>query len=73
MFSIQQQQASNYEIYEILNKMCNEIGCPLKFYEDKILPFGDKSGASAAAQRKADKKASDASSRVSKDFLNKLI
>ena len=68
--------------------MCNEIGCPLKFYKDTILPFEDTSGAAAAAQRKVtfedtsgaaeaaqrkvDKEASDASSRASKEFSNKL-
>ena len=46
---MQQQQACNDEIYEGLNKMCSEIGCPLKFYKDKILPFEDTSGAAAAA------------------------
>ena len=29
VLSMQQQQASDDEIYEGLNKMCNEIGCPL--------------------------------------------
>ena len=87
MLSMQQQQASDYEIYEGLNTMCNEIGCPLKFYEDTILPFEDTSGEAAAAQRKVpfedtsgaaeaaqrkvDKEASDASSQVSKEFPNK--
>ena len=52
VMSMQQQQVSNDEIYECLNMMCNEIGCPLKFYEDTILPFEDKSGAAAAAQQK---------------------
>ena len=52
--------------------MCNEIGCPLKFYEDTILPFEDTSGAATAAQQKVDKEASDASSRASKEFSNKL-
>ena len=69
---MQQQQASDDEIYEGMNKMCNEIGCPLKFYEDTILPFEDTSSAAAAAQRKVDKEASDASSRASKKFSNKL-
>ena len=49
---MQQQQASGDEIYEGLNTMCNEIVCPLKFYEDTILPFEDTSGAADAAQRK---------------------
>ena len=67
--------------------MCNDIGCLLKFYEVKILPFEDTSGTDAAAQRKVpfedtsgaaeaaerkvDKQASDASSHVSKEFSNK--
>ena len=68
VLSMQQQQAPDDEIYEAINKMCNEIGCPLKFYEDTILPFEDTSGAAAAAQRKVDKEASDASSRASKEF-----
>ena len=67
--------------------MCNYISCPLKFYDDKILPFEDTSGAAAAvkrkvpfedtsgadsaAQRKFDKDASDASSWDSKEFSNK--
>ena len=46
---MQQQQASDDEIYEGMNKMCNEIGFPLKFYEDTIIPFEDTSGAAAAA------------------------
>ena len=46
---MQQQQASDDEIYEGLNKMYNEIGCPFKFYEDAILPFEDTSGADASA------------------------
>ena len=49
MLSMQQQQASDDEIYEGMNKMCNEIGCPLKYYKDTILPFEDTSGAAAAA------------------------
>ena len=49
VLSMQQQQASDDEIYEGMNKMCNEIGCPLKFYEDTILPFEDTSGAAASA------------------------
>ena len=49
---MQQQQASDDEIYESLNKICNEIGCPLKFYKDKIIPYEDTSGAAAAVQRK---------------------
>ena len=52
---IQQQQASVDEIYEGFNKMCNEIGCPLNFYEDTILPFEDTNGAAEAAQRKVEK------------------
>ena len=46
---MQQQQASNDETYEVMNKMCNDIGCPLKFYENTILPFEDTSGTAAAA------------------------
>ena len=46
---MKQQQLFDDEIYEGMNKMCNEIGCPLKFYENKILPFEDISGAAAAA------------------------
>ena len=49
VLSMQQQHASDDEIYEDMNKMCNEVGCPLKFYEDTILPFEDTSGAAAAA------------------------
>ena len=49
MLSMQQQQVSDDEIYEGMNKMCNEIGCPLKFYEDTILPFEDTSGVAAAS------------------------
>ena len=49
MLSMQQQQAFDDEIYEGMNKMCNEIGCPLKYYKDTILPFEDTSGAAAAA------------------------
>ena len=87
VLSMQQQEATDDEIYEVLNTMCNEIGCPLKFYEDKITPFEDTSGADAAeqrkvpfedtsgtaeaAQQKVDKEASDASSWVSKEFSNK--
>ena len=52
VLSMQQQKSSDDEIYEGLNKMCNEIGFPLKFYKDTILPFEDKSGAAAVAQRK---------------------
>ena len=52
VISMQQQQSSNDEIYEGLNNMCNDISCPLKFYEDTITPFEDTSGAAAAAQRK---------------------
>ena len=72
VLSMQQQQASDDKIYEGMNKMCNEIGCPLKFYKDTILPFEDTSGAAAAAQPKINKEASDASSRASKEFSNKL-
>ena len=80
----QQQQASDDEIYEGLNTMYNEIGCPLNFYEETILHFEDKSGAAAAAQRKVpfgdtsgadeaahrkvEKMASDALSQASKEF-----
>ena len=46
---MQQQQASDDEIYEGMNKMCNEIGCPLKFYGNTILHFDDSSGSAAAA------------------------
>ena len=46
---MQQQQASDDEIYEGINKMCNEIGCLLKFYEDTIFSFEDTSGVAAAA------------------------
>ena len=79
---MKQQQASDDEIYEGLDTICNDIVCPLKFYEDTILyfedtsgaaaaaqknvPFEDTSGAAEAAQRKVDKETSDASSRVSK-------
>ena len=49
VLSMQQQQASDDEIYEGMNKICNEIGFSLKFYEDTILPFEDTSGAAAAA------------------------
>ena len=52
VLSMQQQQAPDNEIYEVLNKMRNDISCPLKFYEDAILPFEDTSGAAVAAQRK---------------------
>ena len=72
MLSMQQQQASDDEIYEGLNNMCNQIGCPLKFYKYTILPFEDTGGAAAAAQRKVDTEASDASSQASKEFSNKL-
>ena len=72
VLSMQQQQASDDEIYESLNNICNEIGCPLKFYDDKILPFEDTSGTAAAAQQKVDEEASDALSRASKEFSNKL-
>ena len=88
VLSIQQQQASGDEIYEGLNKICNDIVCPLKFYKYAILPFEDTSGtaeaaqrkvpfenisgAAAAAQRKVDREAYDASYRASKEFSNKL-
>ena len=52
VLSMQQKQESDDDIYEVLNKMCNYIGFPLKFYEDTILSFEDTSGAAAAAQRK---------------------
>ena len=48
VLSTQQQQASDDEIHESMNKMYNEIGCPLKFYEDTIIPFEDKSVSYAA-------------------------
>ena len=51
------------EIYKGMNKICNEICCPLKFYKDTILTFEDTSGAAAAACCKFDKEASDASSQ----------
>ena len=60
VLSMKKQQASNDEIYEGLNKMCNDIGYPLKIYKYTILPFEDKSGAAAAVQRKFDKEASNA-------------
>ena len=79
---MKQQQASDDEIYEGLNTICNDIVYPLNFYEDTIppfedtsdaaaaaqqkVPFEDKSGAAEAAQRKVYKEASDASSRVFK-------
>ena len=88
VLTMQQQQASDDEMYEVLNKMCNEIECPLKIYNNTIIPFEDTSGAAvaayrkvpfedtsgaaAAAQRKVDREASDASSRASKEFSNKL-
>ena len=49
---MQHQQSPDDKIYEGLNMMRNEIGCPLNFYDDKIIPFGDKNGAAAYAQRK---------------------
>ena len=52
VLSMQQQQVCNDEIYEDLNTTCNEIGCPLKFYEDTIRPFEYTSGPDVAAQRK---------------------
>ena len=63
---------SDDEIYEGLIKMCNEIGCPLKFYKDAILPFEDTSGAAAAAQQKVDREASNDLSQASKECSNKL-
>ena len=69
---MKKQEASDDEIYEGMNKICNEIGCPLKFYEGTILPFEDTSGAAEAAYRKVDKEVSDASSLASKEFSNKL-
>ena len=80
------QQASEDEIHEGLNNMCDDIGCPLKFHKDKILHFDDTSGPAAAAQwevtfedissaaaaahRKVEKEASYASYRASKKFPN---
>ena len=52
--------------------MCNEIGCPLKFYKDTILPFEDTSGAAADAQQKVDREASNDLSQASKECSNKL-
>ena len=52
VLSMQRQQASDDEIYERLNNMCNDIGCHLKIYEDTILPFQDTSGAATAVHRK---------------------
>ena len=49
VLSMEKQQASDEKIYEGMNKMCNEIGCPLKFYEDTILTFEYIRSASAAA------------------------
>ena len=49
MLSMKQQPASDDEIHEGINNMCNDIGFPLKFYNDTILPFEDTSGAAAAA------------------------
>ena len=72
VLSMKQQQSSDDEIYEVMNKICNEIGCPLKFYKDTILPFKDTSGAAAAAYWKVDKESSDALSWASKEFSNKL-
>ena len=72
VLSMQQQKGSGDEIYEGSHKMCNDIGCPLKFYEDTILPFEDTSGAAAAAKQKVEKEACDASSQASKEFSNKL-
>ena len=88
VLSMPQQQASDDEIYEGLKKMCNEIGCPMKFNKDTILPFEDiicaaaaaqrkvpfeyTSGAAAAAHWKVDREASDASYQASREFSNKL-
>ena len=72
MLSMKQQQASDDEIYKGLNKMCNDIGYTLKFYEDTILPFEDTRNEAAAAQRKVYKVASDALSQTSKESSNKL-
>ena len=72
VLSIQQQQASDDEIYEGLNKMCNDIGYTLKFYENTILPFENTRGVATAAQRKVYKVASDALSQTSKESSNKL-
>ena len=36
-------------MYDGINEMCHEIGCPLKFYEDTILLFEDTIGVDAAA------------------------
>ena len=66
VLSMRQQQASDDEIYEGLNKMWNAIGYRLKFYVDTILHFEDTSGSAASAQRKVEKEASDALSRASK-------
>ena len=65
VLSMQQQQSSDDEIYEGMNKMCNEIGYPFKFYEDTIPLFEDTIGAAAAVQKRVDKEAYDASSRAS--------
>ena len=39
VLSVQQQEASGDEIYEGLNTIGNEIGCPLNFNKDTILTF----------------------------------
>ena len=49
---MQQQQVSDDEIYEGLKNMCNDIGCHLKIYEDKIFPFDNTSDAAAYTKRK---------------------
>ena len=46
---MQRREAYDDEMYESINEMCDEIGCPLNFYEDTILPFEDTSSAAAAA------------------------
>ena len=52
VLSMQQQQAYDDEIYEVLNKMCNYISFYLNFYDDTILHFEDTSGTAAAEKRK---------------------
>ena len=42
---MQQQQASDDEIYEILNNMYDDIGFILNLYEDTIIPFENTSAA----------------------------
>ena len=49
VLSMQRREAYDDEMYESINEMCDEIGCPLNFYEDTILPFEDTSSAAAAA------------------------